>query len=470
MHRDVTIHWFRQDLRLSDNPALFEAAKLGCVLPVYILDDEDAGEHRMGAASRWWLHRSLQSLNDALGGKLSVHIGSPTSILCALAKAHNVTAVHWNRCYEPWRIQRDQHVKRALGEYGIKARSFNGSLLWEPWQVVKGDGTPYRVFTAFYRRGCLKAAPPRFPLPVPAPLDLVGDAASSDSIDGLGLLPTIRWDRQLVPHWTIGEQGAQATLAAFLAQGIVHYKAGRDFPAKPYVSRLSPYLRFGEVSPHQLWYAVTSREADDNVDHFCSELGWREFSYSLLYHSPHLPDKNLQTKFDAFPWREDAKALARWQHGQTGVPIVDAGMRELWQTGYMHNRVRMIVGSYLVKNLRLHWRHGARWFWDCLVDADLANNSAGWQWVAGCGADAAPYFRIFNPVTQGQKFDGGGDYTRRYVSELAGLPDKYLFSPWQAPDAALQEAGVVLGETYPKPIVDLKSSRERALAAFRSLK
>ena len=272
------------------------------------------------------------------------------------------------------------------------------------------------------------------------------------------------------PHWHIGEDHAQDRLQEFVDHGLKDYKEGRNFPAQQNVSRLSPHLHFGEISPNQAWYAAKQKGKGQNMDHFLSELGWREFSYSLLYHFPKLPRKNLQAKFDKFPWRNDKRLLRRWQQGQTGYPIVDAGMRELWQTGYMHNRVRMIVGSFLVKNLLLHWHHGERWFWDCLVDADLANNSASWQWIAGCGADAAPYFRIFNPVTQGQKFDAAGEYTRHFVPELKDLPDKFLFNPWQAPPGVLNEAGVTLGKTYPEPVVDLKLSRERALQAFASLK
>ena len=271
-------------------------------------------------------------------------------------------------------------------------------------------------------------------------------------------------------HWQIGEEGAYKRFQTFIKEGLSSYKEGRNIPSEPFVSRLSPHLRWGEISPNQLWYLVRNIGDDSNIDHFCSELGWREFSYSQLFHNPDLPRKNLQAKFDGFPWAENDDYLRAWQTGQTGVPMVDAGMRELWQTGYMHNRVRMIVGSYLVKNLRLHWHHGERWFWDTLVDADLANNSASWQWIAGCGADAAPYFRIFNPVTQGQKFDPQGHYIRQYIPEIAGLPNKYLFSPWEAPAEVLQAAGIKLDSTYPSPIVNLKQSREAALEAFKSLK
>lgn len=469
MEKEVTLYWFRQDLRLSDNPSFYEAAQQGVVLPLYILDDQNAGDHAWGAASRWWLHHSLKALNESLEGKLNVFSGNPHEIFQELSQRYNVKGVYWNRCYEPWAIQRDKALKASLIEKGLDVNSFNGSLLWEPWEIKKDDGTPYKVFTPFYRKGCLKAALPRFPLPKPAPLELASLFEGSLSLEDLNLLPTIRWDKALKPHWEIGEKGAQKRLSDFLEEGIQSYKEGRNFPAKPFVSKLSPHLSFGEISPHQVWSAARMLGEDANVDHFCSELGWREFSYSQLYYNPELPWKNLQSKFDTFPWKQDHHALEKWQQGQTGVPIVDAGMRQLWQTGYIHNRVRMIVGSYLVKNLLIDWREGERWFWDCLVDADLANNSASWQWIAGCGADAAPYFRIFNPVTQGQKFDPDGEYTRQFVPELSSVPLKYLFSPWEAPQDFLEKVGVVLGKNYPRPLVDLKLSREQALEAFKRL-
>jgi len=465
----TVIHWFRQDLRLADNPALSEAAAAGRVLPVYILDDVNAGAFAMGGASRWWLHHSLTALDAALAGGLQVFAGDPLDILPALAARSGARAVYWNRCWEPWRTARDARLKAALRQGGLDVHSRNGSLLWEPRTVLKGDGTPYKVYTPFFRRGCLTAPAPRAPLPPPRP-KVVTPPPDAASIADLGLLPAIRWDASLDAHWTVGEAGAHERLRAFLDRGLAGYREGRDFPARPHVSRLSPSLHFGEISPHQAWHAAQAAGDGDDLFHFQSELAWREFSYSLLHHNPDLPRTNLQAKFDDFPWRDDPAELRRWQRGRTGYPFVDAGMRELWRTGTMHNRVRMIVGSFLVKNLMLHWRHGERWFWDCLADADLANNSAGWQWIAGCGADAAPYFRIFNPVTQGQRFDPDGAYTRRWLPELARLPQRHLFSPWTAPAAVLREAGVELGRDYPAPMVDLKASRARALAAFAGLK
>lgn len=470
MTKKIAIHWFRQDLRLSDNPSLFQAASHGHVLPIYILDDENAGDQAMGGAARWWLHHSLASLGQSLKGQISIYAGNPANILQDIIKRHDVEAVYWNRCYEPWRMQRDSEIKEQLTHEGITVKSDNGSLLWEPWTVNKDDGTHYKVFTPFFRKGCMTSETPRRPLPMPDKVEYLKDEAGSVALNELKLLPQIDWDKQLEAHWDIGEQAAYQCFQQFIDEGLFDYKEGRDFPARPHVSRLSPHIHFGEISPNQLWHGALGVGDDSNVDHFCSELAWREFSYSQLYHNPDLPSKNLQPKFDAFPWLDDRSLLTAWQRGQTGVPMVDAGMRELWQTGYMHNRVRMIVGSFLVKNLRLHWHHGEHWFWDTLVDADLANNSAGWQWIAGCGADAAPYFRIFNPVTQGQKFDPEGNYVRQFIPEIASLPNKYLFNPWEAPAAVLHESGIELGSTYPKPIVDLKQSRNAALEAFQSLK
>ncbi len=470
MNKKISIHWFRQDLRLADNPALTGAAKHEGTLPIYILDDQNAGPYAMGAASRWWLHYSLKALSTSLKDKLSVYIGNPIDILLDLVSRYKVESIHWNRCYEPWAIRRDKIIKAELQAKGITVQSENGILLWEPREILKDNGEPYKVFTPFYKNGCLLAPEPRKPLPPPKKTKYCFDEKSTLTIEQLKLLPDTPWDKQLEPHWEIGEKAAQKRFQEFIEDGLEHYKGGRDFPAKPCVSRLSPHLHFGEISPNTLWHHLRSMSRNQHIEHFCSELGWREFSYSLLYFHPDLPQKNLQAKFDHFPWQQDKQALQAWQRGQTGIPMIDAGMRELWQTGYMHNRARMLVGSFLVKNLRLDWRLGEQWFWDTLVDADLANNSASWQWVAGCGADAAPYFRIFNPVTQGQKFDPDGYYVRRFVPELKQLPNKYLFSPWEAPEKALQKANITLGKTYPNPIVDLKISRIEALDAFQTLK
>lgn len=481
----TSLVWFRQDLRLSDNPALQAACQQGHIIPVYILDDAHAADWRMGGASRWWLHHSLQTLSDSLNHKLLVLSGDALEILPVLARQLGVAQVVWNRCYEPWRIKRDSQLKTALQDQGITVRSFNASLLWEPWQVLKEDNTPYKVFTPFYRKGCKRAGEPPQPSGKPASMNCrtlpdeefrghrLADLQGPDGIAALSLLPSIPWDSTMRETWQPGEDAAQTRLSEFLETGLDDYQEGRNFPARPNVSRLSPYLHFGEISPRQVWHqacaSALAQNQDKQLDTFLSELGWREFSYSLLYHNPDLPEQPIQQKFANFPWQQDKEALRAWQQGQTGYPLVDAGMRELWQTGYMHNRVRMVVGSFLVKNLRQHWHHGEAWFWDCLVDADLASNSASWQWIAGCGADAAPYFRVFNPVTQSEKFDRQAEYIRRFVPELAALPDKYIHAPFAAPANVLQQAGIVLGRDYPEPVVDLKTSREDALAAFKSL-
>lgn len=468
------ILWFRRDLRLADNPALRAAAARDApVLPVFVQDDVNAGEWAPGAASRWWLHQSLAALDESIGKSIRFFIGDASSIIPRIADEVGAQAVYWNRGYEPWQRSRDEEIRSSLVAGGCEVRSFNGSLLFEPTTITKADRTPYKVFTPFYEKGCLENGPaPRDPVEAPTGVSYLGYPARTTLTD-LGLLPEVPWYQEMQRNWTPGEQGARQRLQEFVALGLRNYKEGRNFPAKQNVSRLSPHLHFGEISPHQVWHAINALPSGavpaEEVEHFRKELGWREFSYNLLYHFPDLPRENLQRKFNRFPWREDATSLRRWQRGETGYPIVDAGMRELWRTGYMHNRVRMIAGSFLVKNLLLHWHHGERWFRDTLVDADLANNSASWQWIAGCGADAAPYFRIFNPVTQARKFDPDGTYVRRYVPELGALPDRYLHAPWEAPAEVLENCGITLGRTYPGPIVDLKVSRERALQSFRSL-
>jgi deoxyribodipyrimidine photo-lyase len=479
MSKTPVIVWFRQDLRLHDNPALHAAYESGApVIPLYILDDDNAKEWKMGSASRWWLHHALDNLNKDLSGHLVLEQGDATKIIPALIKKTDAKSIYWNRCYEPWRIERDKKIKSELEDNDIGVESFNGSLLWEPWTIKNQSGAPYKVFTPFYKKGCLNAPEQRAPLDRPARLTYGDTEGLGKILDSLKLLPQKpqpRWDRKMEKHWTISEDGAQKRLKDFLDDGLQHYKEGRDHPAHNNTSRLSPYLHFGQISPNTVWYAAQERGTAEgwerDRDHFLSELGWREFSYHLLYHFPHITWENLQEKFNDFPWNsQDSKEVQDWQKGLTGYPIVDAGMRELWETGYMHNRVRMIVGSFLVKNMLTHWHHGEEWFWDCLVDADLANNSASWQWIAGCGADAAPYFRIFNPILQSKKFDEKGEYIRQYVPELSKLPDKHIHAPWEAPDDILEEAGIKLGKDYPKPMMDHSAARDRALEAFKSTK
>ncbi len=475
MSSKIALIWFRLDLRLHDNPALHHAVREGYeIIPVYILDDDNAGEWRMGGASRWWLHHSLKSLNDNTDQSFVFQSGKAEDILPKLIEDTGAQAVFWNRCYEPWRIKRDKHIKDILQSADIVTKSFNASLLWEPWEVLKNDGTPYKVFTPYFRKGCLGQHEPEAATDMPKDIKW-GTGHNTGTLDDLRLLPKIPWHHKMEAHWTIGEAGARERLDHFLKDGLNGYKEKRNNPALPHVSKLSPHLHFGEISPRLVWHKAQqhgiAEGLEKDMDHFCSELGWREFSYYLLYHFPQITRDPLQEKFNAFPWDDPAPAtLKRWQFGKTGIPIVDAGMRELYETGWMHNRVRMIVGSLLVKNMLIHWHHGEDWFWDCLVDADLASNAASWQWVAGSGADAAPYFRIFNPITQGEKFDPEGTYVRHYVPELANMPKQYIHKPWEAGPLILKEAGVVLGENYPEPIVDLKKSRERALEAFQTIR
>ena len=465
----ISIHWFRQDLRLQYNPAWYSACQNENVLPIFILDEQAAGDHHLGAASRVWLHQSLTQLNEALDHKLAFFRGPAQQIFSQLLEQYDVTSVYWNRCYEPWRITRDKLLKAYLQEQGVKVESHKSELLWEPWEILKDDNSPYKVFSPYYKK-CFKHKD-RILLPVGSvKVPTLVRCPVSLSLEDLQLLPKIPWHHQLLSHWQPGEQGAQNQWQRFLRESIASYKVGRDIPAKNSLSRLSPHIHFGEISVAQIWHETMKRDFLANEEHFLRELGWREFSYHLLFHFPELPRQNLNTKFDLFPWQQSSPLYKAWCDGQTGFPIIDAGMRELYQTGYMHNRVRMLVGSFLVKNLLLDWRLGERWFWDTLFDADLANNSASWQWVAGSGADAAPYFRIFNPVLQGEKFDPHGDYVKKYVPELKKLERKYLHKPWEAPMDVLLAAGLRLGKDYPHPVVDIKKSRDSALEAYEQIK
>jgi len=472
------IVWFRRDLRLADNPALSAAVASGApVICLYILDDEDAGSSATGGASRWWLHHSLAALQDGLKAKgqtLLLKKGPAEDILLALTDEFGATAVHWNRLYEPWSIARDTEIKARLTERGVTVESHAVDMLREPWDVKTKAGGAFSVFSPFWRALQGTGAPPA-PLTAPTAVHST-EKSEGDALEDWALAPRKPdWAASFPEHWTPGENGAADRLKAFLDGPINDYAAGRDFPAQPAVSRLSPHLHFGEISPRQVWHATATAMADGRVGDtagwsFLRELGWRDFNRHLLYYNPGTVRDNFRSQFDAFPWADDDAAFHAWTEGRTGYPFVDAGMRELWQTGIMHNRVRMVVASFLVKHLLIDWRKGEAWFRDTLVDADLANNVGGWQWAAGCGADAAPYFRIFNPITQGEKFDAGGAYTRRWVPELAGLPDKFLFKPWEAPPLVLSQAGVTLGETYPAPIVDHPSARQRALDAYETVK
>jgi deoxyribodipyrimidine photo-lyase len=474
--------WFRRDLRLADNPALAAAIESGHTpIPIFI-HDAVQDQWSPGAASAWWLHHSLVALQQSLRelcSDLLVFHGDAETIIDGLVQQHDCPGVYWNRCYEPGVIERDKRIKKALLEGGRDCQSFNASLLMEPWQHLKKDETPYRVFTPFWK--ALSARLEYFdsrPAPDEMPALSAKIQESALSIDELGLLPNIAWDAGIRETWHPGEAGAHEQLERFVETVIFDYPDGRDIPSKAGTSRLSPCLHFGEIGPRQIWnYVQQAMQQDRSTgvikggEAFLREVGWREFSYHLLFHFPQMPDHPLDKRFENFPWRTDyAGDLRRWQQGQTGIPIVDAGMRELWTTGWMHNRVRMIVASLLTKNLLIPWQEGERWFWDTLVDADLANNAQGWQWTAGCGVDAAPYFRIFNPVLQGERFDADGVYIRQWVPELSDLPKKWIHKPWQAPADILAEAGVLLGKDYPEPVVDLAGSRQRALECWDRVK
>ena len=466
-----TIVWFREDLRLADNPALTAAAAGGAVLPVYVL------EEGLGGAGRWWLHHSLQALANALeqrGTGLILRRGDPAKVLRELAAESDAKTVMWNAATTPGQRATDSKLSEALAPYDIQAVEHPADFLFDPARLRTRGGTPFSVFTAFWK-ACRAQAEPDRPLPAPKRIEPVPAKVASDSLAGWKLLPTKPdWASEFATWWLPGETGAHVRAGKFLDDALAAYGSERDRPDRDGVSRLSPHLHFGEVTARQIWHAVRRREVADGItsgaEAFLREIGWREFSRHLLLHNPDLPSKPLRPEFARFPWRRDAAGLRAWQQGRTGYPIVDAGMRQLWRIGWMHNRVRMVVASFLVKHLLIDWRKGADWFLDTLIDADLANNSSNWQWVAGSGADAAPYFRIFNPVLQGEKFDPQGDYVRHWVPELATLPAAWIHRPWEAPSDVLARAGVSLGKTYPKPIVDHAAARARALAAFASLK
>jgi deoxyribodipyrimidine photo-lyase len=454
--------WFRQDLRLADNPALaFAAASGRPLICLYILDDETVGPWKWGGAARWWLHHSLASLDKDLakrGGHLILRRGRADRILDAMLGETGAELLVWNRCYEPFAVARDTKLKKLFTRDGIAVESFNAALLFEPWEIATKEGKPYRVFTPFWNALRQKTEPGKPQIAPPAMR--FASRIESNALKDWGLLPTKPdWAKGF--DWAAGETSARHALSAFL-ENISDYAQARDRPGQGGTSRLSPHLNFGEIGPRQIWHAVKSHShgRSQGAQTFLKELGWREFCAQLLFHNPDLPAEPLDKRFTKFEWRSSKKDFEAWCYGQTGIPIVDAGMRQLWQTGWMHNRVRMITASFLIKHLGIHWKEGESWFWDTLVDAGLASNAANWQWVAGSGADAAPFFRIFNPVLQGEKFDPKGDYVRRFVPELKNVPDKHIHRPWTLPAPP---------SNYPTPIVDLAEGRDRALNAFKVL-
>jgi deoxyribodipyrimidine photo-lyase len=464
-----TLVWFRQDLRLADNPTLIAAVRRGApIIPLFILDEDSPGIRPIGGAARWWLHKGLEALRadlEKLGLHLVLRRGAAGPIIERLVEEQGVDAVYWNRLYDPASRRRDEAIKSTLKDQGRTVESFNSLLLFEPWQVKTKQGGPFQVFTPFWR-AANEQVPIARPLLAPDGPLAGKTGVKSDTLADWHLLPSQPdWSGGLRSHWTAGEAAARDRANEFLDDRLDVYRQQRDRPDLDISSHLSPYLRFGEISPRQLWTATDHRTGGEitsgGAESFLRELGWREFCHHLLFHQEDLTSTPLRPEFAEFPWRHDADDLAAWQKGLTGYPIVDAGMRQLWATGWMHNRVRMVVGSMLVKQLLLPWQLGEQWFWDTLVDACPASNPASWQWVAGCGADAAPYFRIFNPILQGEKFDPKGSYVRRWVPELRDVDDQFIHQPWKAPRAA---------KAYPAPIVDLGSSRARALDAYASIK
>ena len=476
---DTALVWFRRDLRLQDNPALRAAVEQGYrVLPLYISSQPTESP----TAADWWQHHALTDLSAdiaANGGELCLQMGDPVDVLQALADSLNVKAIYWNRRYSPSDIELDTALKAHFKQQDLPVQTFNGSLLNEPWQVLNKTDKPYRVFTPYWK-ACVQRGLPHASANPAQKIDW--QLAETATLDQLKLLPTINWDSEFYSHWQPNRAAGLALLQDFLHSTVHHYDTDRDRPDLLGTTRLSPYLQSGLIGVREVVSAVeeetalqSTRSSEGNrsftlgCEKLLSELGWREFSYALLFHNPDCTHQPLQPKFAHFPWQKDDKLLSIWQKGQTGYPIVDAGMRELWHTGWMHNRVRMIVASFLVKHLMQPWQEGAAWFMQTLLDADLASNTQGWQWTAGCGADASPFFRVFNPVSQGKKFDPHGDYVRRWIPELKDVPLKQLHEPWLMTAAQQTSSGCNIGQQYPRPIVELAAGRQRALDAWKSL-
>lgn len=473
----TSIVWFRRDLRLQDNPALdFARRQQRPIVAVYIYAPHEEAPWEPGAASRWWLHHSLVSLDASLrklGSRLTILQGDSLAHLVELCHVFGSQAVYWNRLYEPKIIERDTTIKNKLQNLGLECESFNGYLLHEPWEILTGQQTPYKVFTPYWRASLKNLIPQKSSI-APKRAEWLNDFPSEfkyEHVDNLELLPNYNWDSGFYKFWKPGEKSALGQLRKFVTGPVYKYHSDRDYPHIDGISKLSPHLHFGEISASTIWHTVSeeaiSYQNEEKVLPYLRQLAWRDFAHQLLFHFPDSDRKNFKSEFDAYPWKNSKKYKKAWQNGQTGIPIVDAGMRELWHTGYMHNRIRMLVASFLSKNLQQHWRHGARWFWDTLVDANLANNSMGWQWVAGSGADAAPYFRIFNPVTQSQKFDPQGNYIRRWIPELRQLSAKAIHAPWEHSCYSIQCTKT--NRSYPDPVIDLKNSREQALKAYKRL-
>ncbi|MBB3658462.1 deoxyribodipyrimidine photo-lyase [Rhizobium sp. BK650] len=481
MVRDIgtrpVIIWFRKDLRLDDNRALHAACASGRpIIPLYIHEHGEDGNCPLGSAQAWWLHHSLHALDGALrqrGGKLVLASGHARNALGDIIRRSCAETVFWNRRYDPPGVATDARLKHELEKHAIEVRSFGGQLLHEPTKLKTSGGTPYRVYTPFWQ-ALEQNGEPEAPVDMPQHFRFPKEVPVSETLASFKFLPyKPNWAKSFPEMWTPGEAAAQQKLQEFIENGLSGYSADRDFPGRAGTSLLSPHLALGEISPARIWEATKGLSRSipsDDIGRFRKELAWREFSYHLLFHFPKLASANWNDSFDGFCWRQDEDGFHAWCNGQTGYPIIDAGMRQLWRHGWMHNRVRMITASFLIKDLLVDWRRGEAWFRDTLVDADPANNAASWQWVAGSGADASPFFRIFNPVLQGEKFDADGSYIRQFVPELEKLEDKYIHRPFEAPASVLEKAGITLGETYPQPIVDHATARRRALKVYNAIK
>ena len=466
------IHWFRQDLRIENNPSLISLSeKVQQVIPIYIFDTNQ----RIGSVSKWWLEKSISSLSLNIskhGGKLNIFMGQPEKIISSIIKGEKFDLFSWNRLYDPYSINRDTKIKSLISTAKIECESHNGYLLNEPWNIKNKSGSFFKVFTPYWRNCDQVIKSNKFKKNNVKICFAKIKINKEINIEELNLTTNNKkWLKKIEKNWHPGEINAQKKLKLYILDKANNYSNGRDRPDKDFTSKLSPHLHFGEISPLQVYHDIQNDKKINilNKNKFLAELGWRDFSYNLLYYYPTMISKPIQNKFNKFPWIKNNKHLNLWQKGITGIPIVDAGMRQLYKTGWMHNRVRMIVGSFLTKNLLLHWKHGEEWFFDTLVDADVGSNSAGWQWISGCGADASPYFRIFNPILQGQKFDPNGDYVREFVPELKKIPTKYIHNPWQMPLIDQETYKFKIGENYPSPVVDLKETRDRALSAFKTI-
>ncbi len=468
----IGIHWFRLDLRLNDNPSLDQLSKeVDKIIPIYIYDENI----EIGNASKCWLEKSLENLNNQLckfESKLYIFKGNPKKIIHKIITDKNISSLSWNRLYDKYSIKRDKEIKSFLIKKSIDCNTFNGYLLSEPWEVKNKSGNFFRVFTPFWKTNFEILLNKKLPLSSSTKYNFYKKDISSDlNIQELKLnIPKKEWMNRILSYWDIGENAAKLKIKKFINKNLNNYSIGRDLPYADFTSKISPHLHFGEISPQRIFNEVMKSKIDVvNKKKYLSEIGWRDFSYNLLFNYPEMTDLPIQSKFIKFPWLKDKKNLINWKLGKTGIPIVDAGMKELYKIGWMHNRVRMIVGSFLTKNLLLHWKEGERWFFDTLVDADIGSNTAGWQWISGSGADASPYFRIFNPILQGKKFDPKGQYVKKFIPSLDKIPEKFIHSPWEMTYEEQKKYNFILGQDYPKPIVDLIDTRKRALAAFKKI-